>query len=53
LPNHGQDFVTLTVRLNSRLFGVGDEDAIRIDPTLTIDRLRAANDVTQAGSLLP
>jgi hypothetical protein len=53
LPNHGQDFATLTVRLNSRLFGVGDEDAIRIDPTLTIDRLRAANNATAAEPPFP
>lgn len=31
LPNHGQDFATLTFRLNSGLFGVPRADVIRID----------------------
>jgi hypothetical protein len=31
LPNHGQDFVTLTVRLNSGLVGVDRTDQIAVD----------------------
>jgi Lipid A 3-O-deacylase (PagL) len=30
LPNHGQDFVTLTVRLNSGLFGVDRTERIAV-----------------------
>ena len=32
LPNHGQDFVTLTVRLNTGLFGVDKADQISLKP---------------------
>jgi len=32
LPNHGQDFATLTFRLNTGLFGVPRTDVIAIDP---------------------
>ena len=31
LPNHGQDFVTLTVRLNTGLFGVDRAEQIAVD----------------------
>jgi Lipid A 3-O-deacylase (PagL) len=31
LPNHGQDFVTLTVRLNSGLFGVDRTEQLSVD----------------------
>ena len=31
LPNHGQDFVTLTVRLNSGLFGVDRTEQMTVD----------------------
>ena len=33
LPNHGQDFATLTIRLNSGLFGIGKENHYSIDPS--------------------
>jgi hypothetical protein len=38
LPNHGQDFATLTFRLNSRLFGVPGADLITIDPSFGLAR---------------
>jgi hypothetical protein len=43
LPNHGQDFATLTVRLNSGLFGVGETNRQPIDPTFNLERALAAN----------
>jgi len=36
LPNHGQDFATLTFRLNSGLFGVPRADMITIDPSFDL-----------------
>ena len=48
LPNHGQDFVTLTVRLNTGRFGVGRaeritlEEAFRSRSTLVAKNLEAA-----------
>src|SRR6516165_1289590 len=42
LPNHGQDFATVTIRLNSGLFGVGNVDQTSLNPPLTRDRLLAA-----------
>lgn len=30
LPNHGQDFATLTLRLNTGRFGVGKAEAIPV-----------------------
>jgi len=38
LPNHGQDFATLTFRLNTRLFGVPSADLIAIDPSFALAR---------------
>jgi len=38
LPNHGQDFATLTFRLNSGLFGVPRADMIQIDPSFALAR---------------
>src|ERR1700724_899934 len=43
LPNHGKDFATLTVRLNSGLFGVGETNRQPIDPTFNLERALAAN----------
>ena len=43
LPNHGQDFATLTVRLNSGLFGVGNTNQYPIDAKFNLDRALAAN----------
>ncbi|MGH9521190.1 MAG: acyloxyacyl hydrolase [Terriglobales bacterium] len=53
LPNHGQDFATLTVRLNSGLFGVSDAEQIPVDPALSADRLLAAQNAAPEGPLLP
>jgi hypothetical protein len=53
LPNHGQDFATLTVRINSRLFGTPEADKIPIDPTLSLDRSMAANGPGPDMPLLP
>jgi Lipid A 3-O-deacylase (PagL) len=38
LPNHGQDFATLTFRLNTRWFGVPRADLIAIDPSFDLAR---------------
>src|SRR5579864_8303355 len=38
LPNHGQDFATFTVRLNSGLFGLGKQEHYPIDPRFDVDR---------------
>jgi hypothetical protein len=38
LPNHGQDFATLTFRLNTGLFGVPRADLIAIDPSFAVAR---------------
>jgi hypothetical protein len=53
LPNHGQDFATLTIRLNSGLFGVGRADQIAIDPLFNSDRSLAANRPRLEGEPLP
>jgi hypothetical protein len=38
LPNHGQDFATVTFRLNSGIFGIGKMDQSTIHPPFKIDR---------------
>lgn len=43
LPNHGQDFATLTINLNSGLFGVSKADQFPVDPTFDTSRALAAN----------
>jgi len=53
LPNHGQDFATVTIRLNSGLFGVGNADQTSLNPPLTRDRLLAANNISSEGQPLP
>jgi hypothetical protein len=53
LPNHGQDFATLTIRIDSRLFGTREADWIPIDPSLNVDRLLSANDVGAEEPSLP
>jgi hypothetical protein len=53
LPNHGQDFATLTVRLNSGLFGIGKEDQYAIDPSFNLHRPLAANDSGLERTALP
>ncbi len=43
LPNHGQDFATLTIHLNSGLFGISRADQYPIDPTFKLGRSLLAN----------
>jgi Lipid A 3-O-deacylase (PagL) len=38
LPNHGQDFATVTVRITPRLFGVSEAVEIPLDPTLDLNQ---------------
>jgi hypothetical protein len=52
LPNHGQDFATVTIRIESKLFGIGAVDQIPIDPSLN-NRLLIANNVGAEESSLP
>jgi hypothetical protein len=53
LPNHGQDFATVTFHLNSGLFGVGSADQIPIDPSFNLDRSLAANNSEREEEPLP
>ena len=53
LPNHGQDFATLTVRLNSGLFGIGETNRQPIDPAFRFDRALAANSSGPDREFLP
>jgi hypothetical protein len=53
LPNHGQDFATLTVQLNSGRFGVAREDQIAIDPSFDLKRSLAANSSASLDERLP
>lgn len=53
LPNHGQDFATVTFHLNSGLFGVARADQIPIDPTFNLDRSLAANNAGSEEEQLP
>jgi hypothetical protein len=53
LPNHGQDFATLTIRLNSGLFGVGNVDHYPIDPSQTLAQSLADNRIGAEEELLP
>ena len=50
LPNHGQDFVTLTVRLNSGLFGVDRTEQITVDGVADFKGALSANNAG-AGTL--
>jgi hypothetical protein len=43
LPNHGQDFVTFTVRVNSGLFGVDRSDQMAVDGVANFKVLSADN----------
>ena len=43
LPNHGQDFVTLTVRLNSGLVGVDRTERLAVDGVANLKALSADN----------
>jgi Lipid A 3-O-deacylase (PagL) len=53
LPNHGQDFATFTVRLNSGLFGLGDQEHYAINPSFALDRSLAAGTAGFQGEPLP
>jgi hypothetical protein len=53
LPNHGQDFATLTVRLNSGLFGIGQENSYAIEPSFDRERLLAANEFWSERKVFP
>jgi len=53
LPNHGQDFATLTINLNSGLFGVSKADQFPVDPTFDVSRALAANNSGSEKELLP
>jgi hypothetical protein len=53
LPNHGQDFATVTIRVASGLFGTRGADQIPIDPLLNRNRLLAANNVGAEEPSLP
>jgi hypothetical protein len=53
LPNHGQDFATLTVRLNSGFFGISKADQYPVDPTFNLDRSLAANGSGPERQILP
>jgi Lipid A 3-O-deacylase (PagL) len=53
LPNHGQDFATFTIRLNSGLFGLGSSEHYAIDPSFNLERALAANSADFQGESLP
>ena len=48
LPNHGQDFVTLTVRLNSGLFGVDRTEPITAEGLINFQGALSANNAGAA-----
>jgi hypothetical protein len=53
LPNHGQDFATVTVRLDPRLFGFPEAEKIPVDPSLDLKRVLAENSSPSDAALLP
>jgi hypothetical protein len=53
LPNHGQDFVTVTVRLNPRFIGFPDVEEIPIDRPLDLNRTLADHNARKDEALLP
>jgi hypothetical protein len=53
LPNHGQDFATLTIRLNPGLFGVSTAHQYPVDPTFNLERSLALNESRPQGGSLP
>ena len=53
LPNHGQDFATLTIRLSSGLFGISKADQYPVDPTFNLGRSLVANNSGSERELLP
>jgi hypothetical protein len=53
LPNHGQDFATLTIRLNPGLFGISTAHQYPVDPTFNLERSLAVNESRPQGGFLP
>src|ERR1700716_1587780 len=53
LPNHGQDFATLTIRLNPGLFGISTAHQYPVDPTFNLERTLAVNESRPPGGFLP
>jgi hypothetical protein len=53
LPNHGQDFATFTIRLNSDLFGLGEQQHFAINPSFDHERTLLANSTIFQGEPLP
>jgi hypothetical protein len=53
LPNHGQDFATFTIRLNSGLFGLGKQEHYAINPSFDRDRSLVASTTDFQGEPLP
>jgi hypothetical protein len=51
LPNHGQDFVTLTIRLNTGRFGVDTADRIALDEAFQSRSTLLARNLDADGSL--
>ena len=51
LPNHGQDFVTLTIRLNTGRFGVDTADRIALDEAFQSRSTLLARNFDADGSL--
>jgi hypothetical protein len=49
LPNHGQDFVTLTVRLNWRLVGADRTEQMAVDGVINLKGARSADSAGTAG----
>jgi len=53
LPNHGQDFATFTVRLNSGLFGLGNQEHHPINPSFDLERSLVGSTRDLRGEPLP
>ena len=51
LPNHGQDFVTFTLRLNTGRFGVDRADQISLNPAFESSKTLVARNFEAEGSL--
>lgn len=52
-PNRGQDFAILTIRLNSKLFGIGNGSHSAIDPSFTRESLLTVNEFGLERRALP
>jgi hypothetical protein len=51
LPNHGQDFVTFTIRLNTGRFGIDRADQIQLEPAFQSRTTLLAKNLDAEGSL--